>query len=168
MDKGGTKNRTLPIDPETAGPIRSSESDAITVRVVEVVGNEPVAAFARRCGLGESILRKYIAGSVPRADYLSRIADAGAVTVDWLATGRPPKTRAELRAMQEAASAPRIPLDMDVLAGVVEAVEEYLQKRKLQLRPDKKAALVTLLYDKVASGAAIEPAILERFIKLAS
>lgn len=70
-------------------------------RIRAAIGDEPVAAFARRCGFGESLLRKYLQGSEPSASNLAKIADAAGVTVDWLATGRGPRTRAELLKTEE-------------------------------------------------------------------
>lgn len=169
MNTGHTTNLTRPIRSETDLQENPTESEAIGRRISEVIGDEARRAFARRSGVSDSALRDYISGKkTPGLDAAIAIASSGGVTVDWLATGRPPKTRAELRAMQEAASAPSVPLDMNTLTSVVEGVEEYLHKRKLQLRPDKKAALVALLYDQVAPGATMEPGTLERFMKLAS
>lgn len=55
-------------------------------------------------------MRGYLVeGKKPGLDYLVAIADAGGVTVDWLATGRPPKTRAELRELLTRGSAPQAP-----------------------------------------------------------
>jgi transcriptional regulator with XRE-family HTH domain len=75
----------------------ASESEeqymAVSDRIKEAIGDEPVAAFARRCGFGESLLRKYLSGSEPSATNLSRIADAAGVSLEWLATGRGKKER---------------------------------------------------------------------------
>ncbi|MFN4097786.1 MAG: helix-turn-helix domain-containing protein [Sphingomonas sp.] len=62
-------------------------------RIRSAIGEEPVAAFARRCGFGESLLRKYLAGAEPSAKNLARIADAAGVSLEWLATGRGPMRR---------------------------------------------------------------------------
>lgn len=83
-------------------------------RIRAAIGDEPVAAFARRCGFGESLLRKYLQGSEPSASNLAKIADAAGVTVDWLATGRGPRTRAELLNKQENQ---RDSASLDALAG---------------------------------------------------
>lgn len=62
-------------------------------RIREAIGDEPVAAFARRCGFGESLLRKYLAGAEPSASNLAKIAQAAGVSLEWMATGRGPKYR---------------------------------------------------------------------------
>ena len=87
---------------------------SLSERIRFAIGDEPVAAFARRCGFGESLLRKYLQGSEPSATNLAKIADAAGVTVDWLATGRGPRTRAEAR---EAAQNQGDSASLDALAG---------------------------------------------------
>jgi len=65
-----------------------------------------VASFGRRTGLNESLLRKYLHGAQPNTLNLVSIADAGGVTVDWLATGREPKFRRDVVAAASAEPAP--------------------------------------------------------------
>jgi len=56
--------------------------------------DESVASFARRCGFSEGLIRAYLKGEKqPGMERLVKIADASGVTVDWLATGRGPRTR---------------------------------------------------------------------------
>lgn len=63
-----------------------------------LMGNETHAAFARRCGIGKSTMRKYLAGSDPSTQRAVRMASANGVSVDWLATGREPAAEATLEA----------------------------------------------------------------------
>jgi transcriptional regulator with XRE-family HTH domain len=75
-----------------------NEARELAKRIRDCIGDEPVAAFARRCGFGESLLRKYInltSPAAPSAKNLARIAEAAGVSLDWLATGRGPKRRTE-------------------------------------------------------------------------
>lgn len=81
-------------------PIRTSDSktetDAFATRLRECIGDEPVASFARRCGIPEANLRNYLTGTnKPVYDRLAAIAEVAGVTLDWLATGRGPKRRAD-------------------------------------------------------------------------
>lgn len=105
-------------------------------RIKEAIGDEPVAAFARRCGFGESLLRKYLAGSEPSATNLARIADAAAVSLDWLATGRGPKRRIStgqpLQVIE--GEGKKAPEDQDI-ARLMRAIEGTLAAM-----PDKDAA----------------------------
>lgn len=103
-NKGCGENRTASDSDGRPRPIRKRESDAFVSRLKEVIGDENASSFSRRCGFRESVLRGYLVeGKRPGLDYLAAIAEVGSVTIDWLATGRPPKTRAELRAEQRQA-----------------------------------------------------------------
>ncbi|MEW8200384.1 MAG: helix-turn-helix transcriptional regulator, partial [Candidatus Thiodiazotropha endolucinida] len=51
------------------------------------IGKESVSSFAKRCGLSEGLLRKYLSGSVPGLDKVIAISDAAGVSIDWLARG---------------------------------------------------------------------------------
>lgn len=66
------------------------------VRLRELKGGQSVSAFALKCGVGESLVRKYLAGSIPSMDKAAQIARANGVTVEWLATGEGPKERSAL------------------------------------------------------------------------
>lgn len=59
-------------------------------RLQRIIGSESVAPFARRSGVGESLLRKYLNGALPNSNNLVLRADASGCYVDWLACGRPP------------------------------------------------------------------------------
>lgn len=101
---GFTANVTPSHSKTDHGHIPAHESDGIAARLKGLIGTESVSSFSRRCGLGESLLRKYLAGSQPNAQNLIFIADAAGVTIDWLAAGRLPKTRAEVRNAQAGAA----------------------------------------------------------------
>ncbi|HEX8963782.1 MAG TPA: helix-turn-helix transcriptional regulator [Rhodocyclaceae bacterium] len=59
-----------------------------------MVGEQPVRSFARQYGVSEGVLRAYLLGTKrPGVDHLVKLADAGGVAIDWLATGRVPKKR---------------------------------------------------------------------------
>lgn len=59
-----------------------------TRRLRQIIGERSVHRFARECGLSDSLMRKYLNGSYPGLDRLVRLAEAGGVSVEWLATGR--------------------------------------------------------------------------------
>ena len=118
---GVAENRTASDSLKEVRPIRGKESDALVARIKEIVGDESASSFARRCGFSESVLRGYLVeGKKPGVDYLVAIAEAGNVTVDWLATGRPPKTRSELRATPPVAQAVPCKINVDALAAIIE------------------------------------------------
>lgn len=88
--------------------------DDFPARLRECIGDEPVASFARRCGFSEGLIRAYLKDDKrPGMDKLVRMADAAGVTVDWLATGRGPRTRAEAISSADQ----RDSASLDALAG---------------------------------------------------
>ncbi|MDM7462925.1 MAG: helix-turn-helix domain-containing protein [Tepidimonas taiwanensis] len=69
-------------------------ADSFPTRLRQCIGDEAVAAFARRCGISEGLIRSYLkAEKQPGMDRLIRIADAAGVSLEWLATGRGPMRR---------------------------------------------------------------------------
>lgn len=111
-----------------------AESDAIAMRLKELVGDKKLVWFAKECEVGESTLRNIIGGAMPRADILVAIANAGGVTVDWLATGRPPKTLAELRALVRQ---PPPAGDLVTYKLAVEVIQEWQCKEGRLIPVDK-------------------------------
>ncbi|WPZ33188.1 helix-turn-helix domain-containing protein [Thalassobaculum sp. OXR-137] len=65
-----------------------SEETEFAERLKTAIGLEPVHAFAKRSGVGDGSLRKYLKGSAPSIDKAAAIADAAGVSIEWLATGR--------------------------------------------------------------------------------
>lgn len=57
-------------------------------RLKVLMGDANGSEFARKCGLSESAVRKYLKQTQPRMDVLVRIADVTGASVEWLATGR--------------------------------------------------------------------------------
>ncbi|MFZ4537845.1 helix-turn-helix domain-containing protein [Propionivibrio sp.] len=93
--------RKLSDAPTLGGGAESSTENRTTgktlaSRLVLIIGSESVASFARRSGVGESLLRKYLNGAQPNASNLVLLADAGGCSIDWLAAGRPPRMRADI------------------------------------------------------------------------
>lgn len=69
--------------------IREKESSDLPGRLKRVVGDDPVAAFARKAGVSESSMRSYLSGEKsPGMDALHGIASASGVSIDYLVTGR--------------------------------------------------------------------------------
>ncbi len=56
-------------------------------RLKELIGDVPANRFAREVDIGESLLRKYLAGATPGLDKVVAIAEAKGVSIDWLARG---------------------------------------------------------------------------------
>ena len=145
LDKGFSKNPTTSDSTKDVRRIHGLESDAFVARVKEIIGDRKLTWFASECGVGESTLRNILAGAWPRTDILCAIAETGGVTLDWLAIGRLPKTRAELRAGSR--TAPEPVLDLARLQLAIATVEEGLAATRRVMAPEKKAQLVLAVYD---------------------
>lgn len=58
----------------------------------EAIGSQSVLAFSKRCGISDSLVRKYLAGSLPGTDNLVVMAKAAGVSIAWLAAGEGDQT----------------------------------------------------------------------------
>lgn len=86
--------------------------------------------------MGESLMRKYLAGSSPSTENLAAIASAAGVTVDWLATGQGIKSAEELRRLTKgkcaatpdvAVATPYVAPGMQKYAARLEAIMKLLE-----------------------------------------
>lgn len=67
-------------------------SDALAVRLNELIGDESHMSFARRCGFSVGALKNYLTkGTIPSADKAMQIADVCGVRLEWLIHGTGPK-----------------------------------------------------------------------------
>ncbi len=127
------------------------------------MGDEPLLTFARRCGVGETTLRKYLEGAEPSTRRLVAIADAAGVNIAWLAAGRGPKKGSATPAPAE----PTQPLDVARLTRAIAAVQEGLQAINRTLAPQKHAELVLAAYELLESPATSASNVI-KFIKAAA
>lgn len=144
------QNRAAPDSGISSRPILSNESGVLVQRMKEMIGDESVSSFSRKCGVSEAVLRSYLNdGRTPSIDKATAIAEAGGVTLDWLATGRPPRTRAELAALlKKGAPAPEgAPEGSDLWRLAVEVVQEWQVREGLLLPPDKFLRALELLVE---------------------
>ena len=66
-----------------------------SARLGQIIGDQSLLSFSKKCGISDSLLRKYLRGSLPGLDNLLKIADTAGVSVEWLATGEGPKVKEE-------------------------------------------------------------------------
>lgn len=126
-------------------------------RLAEIKGGMSTLGFARKCGISESIFRKYLAGtSVPGADKLVEIAQTTQVSLRWLATGEGRPDGVEDR------------LDLAMLGSVIAGVEAGLEEIGGSMAPEKKAELIGLLYEMACNGESISEKPMLRLVRLAS
>lgn len=98
---------------------------------------------------------------MPGGDAVASMVRSG-INANWLLTGEGPMLLADLQA--SAAAHPAI--DSETLAYVIEEVENALRKRRAELPPARKAALIQLVYDYCADLGKKDPGMVERFLKL--
>lgn len=133
--------------------LKDANSDLFTDRlklVIQELGG--AAATARICGIAESTVRNWRDRKTePQRPHLIPIAKGAGVSIAWLVAGelpmQPDDQAPSVRNKQEGYDA--TPSDTDNLAKVLTVVEEFLADNNLYLQPDKKAQLVSILFDEV-------------------
>lgn len=133
-------------------------SDVFAERLRLVLGGESVNSFARKCGVGESLLRKYLAGGMPGLDKAAAIADVAGVSLDWLATGRG-VMRPRASAAHDAGTRQ---VDANLLRETISIVEEWLVLNNRSMEPAKKADVISKLYQFLAEDIADGSARIDR------
>ncbi|MFC3851649.1 helix-turn-helix domain-containing protein [Salinispirillum marinum] len=117
---------------------------AFSDRLRDLIGTQTTSAFARKVGLSESLIRKYLAGSEPSLSKANQIAQRANVSLEWLATGHGYLYRqaevVDLKALDMAMTATRDILHLDTLSTdseqqmkVMVAIYQHLRATK---RPD--------------------------------
>ena len=157
VNKGGKKNRNDRISSDSEVPILSDESELFGARLQEVIGDSSVRSFAGRCGLSDSLVNAYIKGQKePGLVNLLKMSVVGGVLVDWLATGRSPKTRADLNALGRHAAEERAaydlpPLDRARLHMALVMADDAVRLITEPVTPERRADLVLTFYDRLGA-----------------
>ena len=64
--------------------------EGFPIRLKQVIGKKSIRAFARECGLSDTVLRQYLSGqSEPTRPVLLTIARVAEVGLEWLVAGKP-------------------------------------------------------------------------------
>ena len=158
------------LAPDASSPDAGGSDSDVTSRVVPevdpavlaarlkwLIGSEPVASFARRCGLSEAVLRSYIADHrMPPLNKALAIAATAGVSLDWLATGQAFQTASQRTAYSagsgDAAAgdgSARPLLQTAVLEGIVQAV---LEAQGPRASPAQLAARIVDLYQRAVAA----------------
>ncbi|CAM5522472.1 helix-turn-helix domain-containing protein [Eoetvoesiella caeni] len=99
-----------------------------------------VNALARKSGIAQSTVRRYLEGGEPGRPHLIAIAEAAGVDLIWLATGR------GASGAQRVESEPLTP-DMDLLEQVISKTERMLARKEKKASPEAKAKVVRMIYE---------------------
>lgn len=103
-------------------------------RLRELIGDTPVAAFARRVGVSEALIRKYLGGSEPGLGKANQIARAANCSLEWLATGAGYRYRqAEV-------------VDMAALEASIRLTVRQLGEREIAVTDEPAMKLIVALY----------------------
>ncbi|KAA6184237.1 helix-turn-helix transcriptional regulator [Thiohalocapsa marina] len=145
------------IDNATGHDRASWDGEGFPDRLTRAKGRLTPAAFAQKCGISETVLRKYLSGvSVPGADKLTEIARVAGVSLTWLATG------------EGAPDGVDNVLDTDLLRTVMAGVEEGLAAIQGRMPLEKKAELIAMLYEMERQGESMPKEPLRKLIRLVS
>lgn len=128
-------NTNAPNEEVESTAANPAPEETLADRLQMIIGSESVASFARRSGVGESLLRKYLNGASPNSNNLVLLADAAGCYVDWLACGRPPIMRADPAAGTECS----------------DTEGEFLLLKRYRAADDDEKAAVRALLDAIAN-----------------
>tara|TARA_R110002012_G_scaffold309795_1_gene517074 strand:- start:584 stop:1087 length:504 start_codon:yes stop_codon:yes gene_type:complete len=140
-------------------------------RLKEAIGQRSVLSFAKECGISDSLVRKYLAGSLPGLDKALVMARTLGVSLEWLATGEGEMVKVdgvqEPSAHYHGEAAPAI--DMEKLEEVITKTQRMLQERGVRLKPEAEAKVIRLIYEYyIRHAEAIDDATLDNVIQLAA
>jgi transcriptional regulator with XRE-family HTH domain len=133
-------------------------------RLKHLFGNKSLPEVARILDnvVSSKTLWEYVNGmSLPGPPVQIKIADTFGITLDWLLTGK----EAQPAAREE--EAPRgIQYDQVRLRKSIEAVEEIISAESLSIDPDKRAELITIIYEDSMREGTREEEIVPRALRL--
>lgn len=137
-------------------------------RLRQAIGDRSVLSFAKACGMSDSLVRKYLAGSLPGLDKAIIMARVAGVSLEWLAGGPEAGTYV--------AEAPRIygqhkapPPDLDLMEEVIMKTRKKFEEKEIDLTPEAEAKIIRLIYEfYMREGKPIDEASLNNVIELAA
>lgn len=111
-------------------------------RLWESIGKESVLSFAKRAGVSEGVVRKYVKGDAePTVSRLIAMANAAGVSVNWLATGEGFKNINDTKKVFKS------DIDIHALSRSIELLDEALLTTNKPMNSMKKAELISALYE---------------------
>jgi transcriptional regulator with XRE-family HTH domain len=117
-------------------------------RIRKIRGELTQGEFAGRLGVQAPTISRYESGRIPDEEMLRKIADFGKTTIEWLLRGDQPSAPQLLGHTLEICGAlPGPPLDVALLAEILEEIKQFISDKRLELSPRLEARLVALAYD---------------------
>ncbi|MEG3640486.1 helix-turn-helix domain-containing protein [Magnetococcus sp. PR-3] len=99
--------------------------------------------LGKLCEIGESTLRAWLGGTIPKADAIGKVADTVGVNLDWLVLGKGPMRHADAGEWQGAGMIDGYPeITPQLIMEAVEAVDTLLGEQGKVVPPGKIHLLV--------------------------
>ncbi len=152
MNNGGEPTSQLPTDSEPLALLRRE----FPRRLKQAIGNRSIHAFAKACGMSDSLIRKYLSGSLPGLDKALIMAKEGAVSLEWLTGGELSPFGTE--------SAVGTSVDLELMETVIATTRQNFLERDIKLPPEEEAKVIRLIYE-LKSGSQ-EPDTKRKSIKI--
>jgi transcriptional regulator with XRE-family HTH domain len=147
------------------------ENSGFAARLREVIDAYGSASgLAKAIERSEGAVRKWLRGeSEPNVTDLRSVCEQTGTSIEWLATGL--GQREAQTGIREGGSpyqaAARAQINVQLLEGILLAVQEELRSAALELPPSKQAMLVAALYDLFQERREVDREAVVRLIKLA-
>jgi transcriptional regulator with XRE-family HTH domain len=149
------------------------ETSGFAARLREVIDAYGSASgLAKAIERSEGAVRKWLRGeSEPNVTDLRSVCEQTGTSIEWLATGLGQR-EAQTPGVREGGSPPyqvaaRAQINVQLLEGILLAVQEELRSAALELPPSKQAMLVAALYDLFQERREVDREAVVRLIKLA-
>lgn len=149
------------------------ENSGFAARLREVIDAYGSASgLAKTIERSEGAVRKWLRGeSEPNVTDLRALCEQTGTSIEWLVTGRGVR-ESQSEAVRESApppyqNAPRDQLNVQLLEGILLAVQEELRSAQLELPLLKQAMLVVTVYDLCHERKEVDREAVARLVKLA-
>lgn len=134
--------------------------DEILKAVKEIAGVSRDSEIAHLLDIRQSMISMWRKrGTIPY-EFLLHFCEQHNIDMVWLLTGEGPQYRGE-----SLSSASRH-IDLDLMSEVIETVEDVFERDNLSLPPEKKARLVTLIYEEIAEDETKKASMEQKVVKL--
>lgn len=107
------------------------------VRLKFAIGGESINSFAKKCGVRESLLRKYLTSpTLPGMNKLIAVARTANVNIEWLATGDGQKRKSD----QER-------FDLELIALIIGGLDYHETSLAEKLNTTEKTIIILYIYN---------------------
>lgn len=124
------------------------------------------AELARQAKVERSAVNQWLDGSVKtlKSDTGFTLEKASGFSARWITQGEGMKFAQKSFTLIE--GKPRPEIDLELLRDAIAGVDIYLKERRQIAPPDRKAALVALVYEHSLSTGKVEPSAVSRILSL--